>query len=146
MSLRDLLKAGQIEESQPDLQQIKDEIEVAKQDLKAAKTMLASQSDELWSWAHNAAYNSMLQAARALMFSKGYRPRGQEQHASVISFVLDVYQRKFPAEVLQAFKKARLRRHESLYDRAGTISPSQATNLVEKADQFVSTAAVLLGL
>lgn len=146
MSLRDLLKTGQIEEYESDPEQIKNEIELARQDLAAAKKMLSLQSRELWGWAHNAAYNAMLQAGRALMYSKGYRPRGQEQHVSVIAFVLDVCEKKFPQEVLQAFSKARMRRHESVYDRAGSISPSQARNLVEKAELFVPTAAKLLGL
>jgi uncharacterized protein (UPF0332 family) len=108
--------------------------------------MLSLQSDELWGWAHNAAYNAMLQAGRALVYSKNYRPRGQEQHATVIAFVSEVYGKKFSQEVLQAFSKARMRRHESVYDRAGSISASQAKNLVEKAELFVPAAAKLLGM
>lgn len=146
MSLRDLLKTGQIEEYKSDPEQIKNEMELARQDLAAAKKMLSLQSEELWGWAHNAAYNAMLQAGRALMYSMNYRPRGQDQHASVIALVLDVYGKKFPPEVLQAFNKARIRRHESVYDRAGSISPSQAKNLVEKAELFVPAATKLLGL
>lgn len=140
------MKTGQIEEFKSDPRQIKNEVELARQDLVAAKQMLSLQRDELWGWVHNAAYNAMLQASRALMYSKGYRPRGQEQHASVIAFILDVYEKKFPPEVLQAFSKARMRRHESVYDRAGSISTSQAKNLLEKAEQFVPAAAKLLGL
>ena len=73
----------------------------------SAKNMLGI--DE-WGWAHNAAYNAMLQAGRALMFSKGYRPRSQEHQTAVISFVQAVYAAKFDSEVLLAFEKARKRK------------------------------------
>jgi uncharacterized protein (UPF0332 family) len=116
---------------------------IAKQDVSSAKKMLDIKE---WNWAHNAAYNAMLQAARALMFSKGYRPRSLEHHVAVISFMQAVYSAKFPPEVLQAFDKARRRRNDSLYDRAGSISETQARNLVEKADIFVKKALEILFL
>ncbi len=143
MSLNELLKNGLIEQFRSDADQIRNEMEIAKSDLSSAKKMLGIQE---WGWAHNAAYNAMLQAGRGLMFSKGYRPRSEEHHVAVISFVKAVYSSKFPTEVLQAFDKARRRRNESLYDKAGTISETQAKGLVEKAEAFVSTALVLLGM
>ncbi|MGI0069108.1 MAG: hypothetical protein ACREA3_07075 [Nitrosotalea sp.] len=78
------------------------------------------------------------------MFSKGYRPRSAEHHLAVVSFVQAVYPTKFAPEVLQAFSKARLRRNESLYNRAGSISPTQAKNLVEKAEILVNKAIEIL--
>jgi len=51
-----------------------------------------------------------------------------------------VYLAKFSGDLLQSFSKARLRRNESLYDRAGMISEKQARNLVDKAEAFVNTA------
>jgi len=38
-------------------------------------------------WAYSIAYNSILQAGRALMFFDGYRLRGGEQDATVVEFV-----------------------------------------------------------
>ena len=70
-----------------------------------------------WEWAHNAAYNSMLQASRALMFAKGYRPLSQEHHVAVIAFMNAVYQNKFGESVIQAFDRARKKRNKSIYDR-----------------------------
>ena len=71
MNLSDLLSKGLVEKFQSDQVQIKNEMDIAKNDLASAKKMLTIQE---WGWAHNAAYNAMLQAGRALMFSKGYRP------------------------------------------------------------------------
>lgn len=141
MNLSDLLKRNLVEKFQSDPTQIKNELEIAKNDLNAAKKMLTIQE---WGWAHNAAYNAMLQAGRALMFAKGYRPKTQEHHLAVVSFMEAVYSAKFSDDSLNSFSKARLRRNESLYDRAGLISEKQARNLVDKAETFVNTATSLL--
>lgn len=141
MNLSDLLNKGLVEKFQSDPEQVKNEMEIAKNDRASAKNMLTIQE---WGWAHNAAYNAMLQAGRALMFSKGYRPRSSEHHVAVVSFAEAVYSSKFPNEVLQAFSKARLRRSESMYDRAGSISEKQARNLVDKAEIFVSQTKEIL--
>jgi uncharacterized protein (UPF0332 family) len=57
-------------------------VEIARSNLKSAKRIL--EIDE-WEVAHNTAYNAMLQAARALMFAKGYRPMSQEHHVALTS-------------------------------------------------------------
>jgi uncharacterized protein (UPF0332 family) len=141
MNLSDLLSKGLVEKFQSDPAQIKNGMDIAKNDLASAKKMLTIQE---WSWAHNAAYNAMLQAGRALMFSKGYRPKSSEHHVAVVTFVEAVYSAKFPSEVLQVFGKARLRRSESMYDRAGSISETQGRNLVDKAEIFVNQAKEIL--
>ncbi len=141
MNLSELLKKGLVEKFQSDENQVRNEMEIAKNDLSAAKKMLGIQE---WGWAHNAGYNAMLQAGRALMFSKGYRPKSQEHHVAVVSFVGAVYGAKFTEGVLASFGKARMRRNESMYDRAGTISETQARNQVEKAEAFISKAKEIL--
>jgi uncharacterized protein (UPF0332 family) len=143
MNLSDLLGKGLVEKFQSSPEQIRNEMNIAKNDVVSAKKMLGI---EIWGWAHNAAYNAMLQAGRALMFSKGYRPMSSEHHLAVVSFVQAVYPTKFSPEVLQAFSKARLRRSESLYDRAGSISETQGRSLVEKAEIFVTNAQEILNL
>ena len=142
MNLSGLLSKGLVEKFQSDPRQVRNEMEIAENDLASAKKMLTIQE---WGWAHNAAYNAMLQAGRALMFSKGYRPKSSEHHVAVVSFAEAVYSAKFPSEVLQAFGRARLRRSESMYDRAGAISEKQGRNLVYKAEDFVSQAKAILG-
>lgn len=141
MNLSDLLKKNLVERFQSDSAQIKNELEIAKNDLGAAKKMLTIHE---WGWAHNAAYNAMLQAGRALMFAKGYRPKSQDHHLAVVSFVEAVYLAKFPEDLVGAFGKARARRNESLYDRANSISQTQAQNLVVKAEFFVNKALEIL--
>jgi len=55
---------------------------MAKRDLSTANRNLEEAPD----WAYSIAYNAILQAGRALMFFGGYRPRGGEQHATVVEF------------------------------------------------------------
>jgi len=141
VNLSDLLKKNLVERFQSDSAQIKNELDIAKSDLRAAKKMLTIQE---WGWAHNAAYNAMLQAGRALMFAKGYRPKSQEHHLAVVSFIEAVYLVKFSEDLVNAFSKARLRRNESLYDKVDSISQTQAQNFVEKAEFFVSKALEIL--
>lgn len=56
MNLSELLNKGLVEKFQSDKEQIKNEIDIAKNDLLCAKKML---DIDLLGWAHNAAYNAM---------------------------------------------------------------------------------------
>jgi len=57
-------------------------LQVAARDLATAEKILPDDLD----WTFNIVYNAMLQAARALMLYKGFRPRGPEQHRTVVPF------------------------------------------------------------
>lgn len=78
------------------------------------------------------------------MFSKGYRPREQEHHVAVISFVQAVYPSKFKQEVLLSFQKVRKRRSESVYDRPEIVSETQSRNLAENAEIFIKKVQEIL--
>ena len=78
-----LLKSNRIKPHRANQNEIKQLLQLATRDLNTAKRNL----DEAPDWAYSIAYNSILQAGRALMFFEGYRPRGSEQHATVVEFV-----------------------------------------------------------
>lgn len=141
MNLSDLLRNRLVEKFETDPEQVKNEMGIARSNVKSAKKMLEIKE---WEWAHNAAYNAILQASRALMFAKGYRPMSQEHHVAVVSFMQAVYSAKFGSDLMRAFDNARKRRNESLYDRAGPISPEQAEDLVGRAEVFVEKAGALI--
>lgn len=91
-------------------------------------------------WAYTIAYDAMLQAARALMFAKGYRPVGDNQHIAVVRFAgffLD-------SQSLNAFDRMRRKWHATVYDMAGTISDQEAESAVSRADAFLDTIEALL--
>ena len=141
IDLSELLRKVLIEEFQSDREQIKNELAIAKEDIDSSRNLLKIKD---WKWAHNAAYNAMLQAGRALMFHKGYRPKSESHHLAVVLFMKAVFSSKFPEELLNAMEKAKGRRHDSTYDIPGFITETQAKNLVEKAETFVSKAIEMI--
>jgi uncharacterized protein (UPF0332 family) len=78
----DLKREGLIKTLPIDQRKVEDARALALRDVATARTLLDSNQD----WAYNIAYNAVLQAGRALMFSKGYRPDGANQHISVVNF------------------------------------------------------------
>ena len=100
---------------------VKDTFALAIRDLKIARKIV----DEDYDWTFSIAYNSMLQAARALVFSKGYRPSGDTQHISVVKFAEVVLREPFRDHII-LFDRMRRKRHTVVYDTVGTISKSEA--------------------
>lgn len=140
MDLSELLKKGLVEEFKSGPDQVGKAIENADKSLKTAENILGI---EEWGAAHFFAYTAMLHAGRALMFSRGYRPKAQDHHVAVVEFSR-IYEKKYTAEVLEAFDKGRRRRNEFQYDDADAISPNQARNMVENAKAFVSKTKEIL--
>jgi uncharacterized protein (UPF0332 family) len=143
MNLNDLLKQDRIAEFESDLDQIKNEIENANTKLKSAKNVLGINE---WRLAYSSAYEAILHAGRALMFSKGYRTKRSDHHETVILFVESVFSAKFSnqKEVLASFNKARKLRNDFTYDNADIVSPTQAKTLVGNAEVFVNRAKEIL--
>lgn len=84
-------------------------------------------------WAYTIAYNAILQAGRALMFSQGYRPDGANQHVSVVKFV-ELYLDKNDSII---FDRMRRKRNSSVYDTAGSITESEAKFAIQQAEDLV---------
>ena len=85
MNLSELLKKGRIEKTPADQTQIGNLLKISKRDILVAEHLLSVNSDA--SFMHS--YNSVLQSARALMFSKGYRPT-ENEHKTAIEFVSEI--------------------------------------------------------
>jgi uncharacterized protein (UPF0332 family) len=127
--LDELERAGYIKKLPADKKKVVDALNIAKRDVRVARSMLGENND----WAFSIAYNALLQALRALMFSKGYRPSGRNQHLSVVRFA-ELYLSKDEVIILDRMRR---KRHISLYDTAGAISEREATNAVERAEKLV---------
>ena len=112
-----------------DMKKIEDSLNLAKRDVNVARSVLNENCD----WAFSIAYNAMLQAVRALMFSKGYRPTGSNQHISVIRFA-ELFLREEDVSILERMRR---KRHTTIYDTAGTISEIEAENIVIRAEKLV---------
>lgn len=129
MTLEELEWGGYVKRLPEDKKKVEDALNLAKRDIKIAKTILRDNDD----WAFSIAYNAMLQAIRALMFSKGYRPSGRNQHISVVRFA-ELFLRKDDVIVLDRMRR---KWHVTIYDTAGTISVKEAGNAVERAERLV---------
>lgn len=128
MSYKKLLAKGLIKSFKAEPSQIKDQLVIARRDMKAAQEMMGKDND----WAYSIAYNALLQAARALMFAEGYRPSGEGQHKTAIMFAQIALGKKFEDEV-RFFDKMRIKRNQVVYDIAGLVSEEEAKQALEFA-------------
>jgi len=86
-------------------------------------------------------YNAMLQAVRALMFSKGFRPTGSNQHIAVIRFA-ELFMKEEDVIILDRMRR---KRYATIYDTAGTISEIEAENIVKRAEKLVREIVKMIG-
>jgi uncharacterized protein (UPF0332 family) len=89
------------------------------------------------------AYNAILQASRALMLSNGYRPRGSEQHATVVEFIQEILGSTFTDQI-NLFDQMRRKRHRVIYEAAGLVSKSEAEQAITFSINFVEKIAVII--
>ena len=134
--LDELEREGHIKKLPVNRRKIEDSLNLAKRDVKVAKDVLNQDCD----WAFSIAYNAMLQAIRALMFSKGYRPSGRNQHVSVVRFA----EFFLGEEDVIILDRMRRKRHAAVYDTAGMISKREAENAVARAEKLVKKIEEML--
>lgn len=91
---------------------------------------------EDWDWAFSIAYNAVLQAARAFMYSQGFRPVTEQGHKNTFVFVREALGDEF-ASLVGYFDRMRTKRNQAIYDVAGLITETEARGILEKAVQFV---------
>lgn len=134
-----LLRSNRIQMHQASDTEIKQLLQLASRDLSTAKRNLEEAPD----WAYSIAYNSILQAGRALMFLEGYRPRGSEQHATVVEFVEERLGIAYINQV-RLFDQMRRKRHRVIYEAAGLISKKEAEQAIDFAEVFVDKIAAII--
>lgn len=139
MNYKKLEDKGLIQRFKPTKKQIENEIKLADRDLRVAKKNIEEDND----WAFAIAYNAVLQASRALMFFKGYRPRGENQHKTVIEFLLNTLDKKY-YDKIAFIDKMRVNRHRVLYDEPELISSSEAEFAINVASELVSLIKKLI--
>lgn len=123
---------GKIERIPIDRRTVREAIDIAERDLRTAEMNLAISSE----WAYNAA----LSAGRALMFARGYRPKGGEGHVSVKEFL--VYHLS-PDEVA-IFDQMRRKWHIAPYDVSFIVTHTDAESALTQARTLVDTIEEIL--
>lgn len=114
-------------------------LRAARQDRQSAEFIAGNDLD----WAFNIAYNSILQAALAYMYWKGYKPRGEGKHYNTFEFLKE----SLPGELQEDIKlcqKLRKKRNRSVYGERGLISETEAKNIVSFSKRFLDEISGLL--
>lgn len=132
MPYEELRRQGRIREHPANSREIQRLLGLAARDLRVADANLAIDPD----WAYTMAYNAVLQASRAFMFSQGYRPREAEGHATVVRFMREAMGTEHAARVDQ-LDQMRRKRHRTLYETAGLVGDQEARRSLAFAKEFV---------
>lgn len=132
MSLKRLESYGLIEKVEFSDKQIISNIIRARKDLITAKANI--KIDEEWSY--TISYHAMLRAGRALMFSMGYRPKGKDQHKTVVDFCAEILGDDFRS-LTERFNRMRIKRHDFIYEPERPIPRTEAEKSLESAEKFV---------
>lgn len=130
--IEDALRDRRIEPFTMERAQIEKHVQSAFLDLKEARVVFTV-SDKA---AYLFAYTAMLKIGRALLFLKGYRPRGEGQHDIVVKAAGAILGEKY--EVLtQQFGRMRQKRNKLIYDIGGLISHAEVEKAFRSAEEYV---------
>ncbi len=139
MSYQSLHRAGLIESCSIRQVEIRDQMDIARRDVKTASGLMNLDLD----WALIVAYNAALQASLAFMYSRGYRPRGSDRHKTVIRFLRATLDSSFKSQ-LNRLDRMRKKRHQAVYRIAGAVSAAEAKATIDFADNFVTQVGDLI--
>ena len=141
MNLEELLSKGMIEALKIDDNLIKKTINRGEKNLKSAEAIFKS---EEYDWTLAVAYSAMLQAGRALMFSKGYRPKGEYKHLSVIEFVHSEFGDKISSKMIRLFDNYRKKRNKIVYEEYDIVAGDEAKEAIEFAEELLKIVKKIL--
>lgn len=139
MPFEQLIQQNRIKAYKARPEEVRRLLQVAARDLATAERNLSEDHD----WAYGIAYNAVLQASRAFMLSKGYRPRGGEQHSTVVQFVEESLGKKYASQIA-LFDQMRRKRHRIIYEMTGLVSKQEAEQGVAFAKKFVEEIRLLI--
>ena len=129
----ELLRTGRIHKEKASQTEIDRARERATRDLKTAKKIMTDDPD----WGFAVAYNAVLQASRAYMFSQGYRPASAQGHKNTFAFMAIAMGKDYE-DLITYFDRMRKKRNQAVYDISGLITDTEARNLFKKAKDFVA--------
>ena len=134
--LRSLLRERKIIRSRISKGMVLKELEASKNDLGAARK---SRDEEDYKWATVQAYYSIFHAAKALLYSKGFR---EKSHRGLLAALRQLYPREIPGSMLDDFREAMELRESADY---GLVwSDESATNVLDTAEAFLHKVKSIL--
>jgi len=131
MSLEAWQKNGWLRVHETSREEIQNLFSLIKRDLK--ESQIEDLSDD---WKFAIAYNACLQCCTIPLYCSGFRPgRGQSQHYRTITSLTLTLGEEYQ-EIKNYLDACRAKRNVSDYDRVGTISTSEANELIETAQEL----------
>ncbi len=138
MSSRDLLinllEEGKIKRQETDTAYLNGLLDSAQENFSSAKYNLKG---DFYETAFKATYDGLLQTARVVLFLKGYRPAGSEQHKTTFLAVGFVLGEDFE-DLIRKIDKYRIKRNRAVYQPLSLISKSEAENILHTARDYWS--------
>lgn len=135
MSLEELLRSKVVKRMRPNHDLAIKAVERARRDIDTAKILMANKK---FDWSLAVSYNAMLQAGRALMFDKGYRPSSSEGHAAVVKFLHATLEAELSGKMIMVMNGMRKKRHRIVYEEMDIVSEDEASQGLKWAEEFVN--------
>ena len=129
-----LLREGRIRKHRTNAQEIANLFEVVERDLADASIPQLSPDRRFAT-----AYNAVLQAAKAIMYCEGYRTGGSGHHWATFEFLRIALGSDYET-LVDYFDRCRTKRNIADYVGAGSISETEAKDLLEEARTFAQRA------
>lgn len=135
---KQLLEERKLSKIKLDKALILKEIEAAELDLETARKSL---QDRNFKWATIQGYYSIFHAARALLFSKGFR---EKSHYALLIAIQELFSNKLEQSLIQGFEDAMNLRQTADYGL--TFSEEGAFDVIETAEKFLLKTKGLLNI
>lgn len=132
MKLEDLESLGLIERIDTNIGKVNRALGRVGKDLITARAIIKMDEE----WAYTISYHAMLRAGRALMLSIGYRPKGKDQHKTVVEFCSNVLGEDYRL-LMNKFHRMRQKRHKFVYEFDSPISKTEADQSIKDAKKLV---------
>lgn len=119
-------------DEQIDFTQVRTVLAKSRRSIQSAKLLMSDDQEN----SYQLAYEAMLLAGRALVFSFGFRPRALGSHKIVVDFSKKVLGKEIAALVFK-FNKMRKIRHYLIYGAGLSVSEVDTKNAVSSATKFL---------
>ncbi len=133
MTWKKLLEDNSLQEKKISFKEVESVLNKAHKSIQAAEILVKKDIDES---AFKEAYDAMILAGRALIFSLGHKPRTVGSHTITIKFC-ELYLRKEFKTLVERFKKMKQKRNYLIYGTGLVISETEAKNAIKTAKEFI---------
>lgn len=141
MKFDDLLRTGQLKKEETSRQKLSEFVNIAQEELSAAKFNLA----RFPLTAYKSAYDALIHIGNALIRYYGYRPTAKYTHATITEIADRILGKEY-GELVRSFKRMRKRRHPLQYEAVFSESHEEVKNSIEKAQMLTRKIEEHIGI